>query len=773
VGQRTYAAHNAFTTLTSAITQTQTVGSTFTVQNGAVFPTTGAFVVLVDPGLPAEEVMLCTVTGNVLTIQARALDGTTAQAHSSGASIGLYITAYAWNELSATAFTHAHTGADGTPQVDAQSLSGTLTRDQLASDVPRPNLLVNPSFNFWAAGTGGFNTSGAQTADGWWLEFASATVTVDRDYVADASQYRAKVTHQVNANGYCYLYQSLYNPLVQDLWGQSLTVTARVYVTPGSNDQVWVGLRFYNGTTLLTNVSGSPNTGQFWQQVTCTAAVPTNATRVDAYVAFNNGVGNPAVAAYVDWVTLAVGTKALAYTPAPPVLPPQVAQVPARIYGPNGQVLLELQTNPGDSTYVQCLTGTTAANLNAAGTSANVGLRLASKGNLPVVFRTAGTDRWEVTSDSALHALRSDCKITDPSGNVILPVTANPNTVLAGPASGSAGPPSMRRVTAADLDSSVHRPELLVNPVFRYWQRGTSFGPSAIVIPAWATVPIADAWLAWNNTPSTSISVNSAEFGGYGTSTTAHVAIPSGAIGSGQWFQFVQWVEPRTFLRFTGGNFTFSVVYSTGTANVFGLQLVSYDSSGNFTGFYSSPLNYAANPGFLSTTGNIPNGTVTLSVRIQFVTSGDVLIWAASLVPGSVAGLGPHPMYGVFVDPALDWLQCRRRYRRWGNPSNPGGYQTLSPVGYAISSTQVVFTYLFEPPMGGTPSMEHSLPAGYPIVVNKPDGSVVQVTDLSLQYADPNMAEVWATVSGMTGGAATRMFQGADARSFIAFKWDP
>lgn len=72
------------TTITSAITNVQGAGTTFTIASatGWVF-TYPQFVVVIDRGTASEEKMVCTISGTTLTIVQRAYDGTAAAAHSS------------------------------------------------------------------------------------------------------------------------------------------------------------------------------------------------------------------------------------------------------------------------------------------------------------------------------------------------------------------------------------------------------------------------------------------------------------------------------------------------------------------------------------------------------------------------------------------------------------------------------------------------------------------------------------------------------------------
>lgn len=85
--RRDFAGAAAETTLNGSITDSST---SITISSGTGWPTgsQGKFFAVIDPGLSTEEKVLCTArSGTSLTTVSRGQDGTTAQAHSSGATI--------------------------------------------------------------------------------------------------------------------------------------------------------------------------------------------------------------------------------------------------------------------------------------------------------------------------------------------------------------------------------------------------------------------------------------------------------------------------------------------------------------------------------------------------------------------------------------------------------------------------------------------------------------------------------------------------------------
>jgi hypothetical protein len=96
MARRSYAGAAVQTTLSGSISSG--AGSGTLAGTVTSWPTTPSFSIVVDPGIAAEEKILCTRSGSTLTFVTRGYDGTTAAAHSSGAVVYLVPTAVDFDE---------------------------------------------------------------------------------------------------------------------------------------------------------------------------------------------------------------------------------------------------------------------------------------------------------------------------------------------------------------------------------------------------------------------------------------------------------------------------------------------------------------------------------------------------------------------------------------------------------------------------------------------------------------------------------------------------
>lgn len=94
------------TELAANLPNTTTTGGTFSVVDGAGYPTgVNPFVVVIARGAPSEEKILCSArSANTLTVQARGYDGTTAQTHSAGVSVHHGLDSVTIDDVNAHAF---------------------------------------------------------------------------------------------------------------------------------------------------------------------------------------------------------------------------------------------------------------------------------------------------------------------------------------------------------------------------------------------------------------------------------------------------------------------------------------------------------------------------------------------------------------------------------------------------------------------------------------------------------------------------------------------
>lgn len=185
-----------------------------------------------------------------------------------------------------------------------------LKNQQLASDVPRPNLLQNGGFEQWHYGIGPFTlAAGGGGPDQWFIygDGGTGTLSISRESatVDAGSQYSIAVTAVAGTSTILRIEQAI--PVARLLRGKTFTVSFRV--RPGSAAGT---LRCYIYDDVNNWRYSSYNVGSgAWETITLTAPIAANATAVVVGI-YMNATGTH----YVDNATLVLGSASSDYVPA-------------------------------------------------------------------------------------------------------------------------------------------------------------------------------------------------------------------------------------------------------------------------------------------------------------------------------------------------------------------------------------------------------------------------------------------------------------------------
>jgi hypothetical protein len=166
------------------------------------------------------------------------------------------------------------------------------------------NLLTNPGHEVWQRGAGPFTVANVFGPDRWQVgPQGSSTLSVSRDSAnaAVGSQYCAACTYVHNTESY--LYQKIEDYL--QLRGRTLTFSAQVKCSSANAVRIGV-VDTVNGFRYSAYHSGSGA----YETLSVTAPINVATTQIQVDVVFN-----ASCTAYVDAMTLSVGTIALPYTP--------------------------------------------------------------------------------------------------------------------------------------------------------------------------------------------------------------------------------------------------------------------------------------------------------------------------------------------------------------------------------------------------------------------------------------------------------------------------
>jgi hypothetical protein len=187
-----------------------------------------------------------------------------------------------------------------------------LLTDALASNVPRPNQLVNGGFENWQRGNGPF-TSNVFGPDRWQIFLnGTDTISVSRDttHQDTGSTACAACTFVLGSGGGgSQLYQGLATFDYNQLTGRTVTIAVRVRTSTANAVRIatWDDV---NGNSFGTTYHSGGGT---YETITLTRTVPATATSLHVGVSFT-----ASCTAYIDSVMLAIGPAAVDYIPLTP-----------------------------------------------------------------------------------------------------------------------------------------------------------------------------------------------------------------------------------------------------------------------------------------------------------------------------------------------------------------------------------------------------------------------------------------------------------------------
>lgn len=259
------------------------------------------------------EVMYCSgKSGDTLTV-ARGQDGTLAAAHSAGTIIEQRNNAALWNDITLA----VNKIENGTTPIPLNAPAGSITNTMLASDVARPSLLQNGSFDNWHKGNGPFSTNAQNTCDNWVLDYVAAdTLTVTRDTAnADTGGVCAAIVFTLSGGaGQSRWHQSnlaANDPgfLLSDLAGRQVTLTIRVRTSVAN--AIRASINDYYGAASHYTYSSYHTGNGLYQTLSLTTTLSAAPTIVQVGLNFN-----ASCTVYVDNATLTYGAAPTLYQPA-------------------------------------------------------------------------------------------------------------------------------------------------------------------------------------------------------------------------------------------------------------------------------------------------------------------------------------------------------------------------------------------------------------------------------------------------------------------------
>jgi hypothetical protein len=185
----------------------------------------------------------------------------------------------------------------------ADIADASITNAKLGPDVARANLLTNGGFEIWQRGNGPFTANGAYSADRWYLEAATLSVSRDTANVDSGSGACAAV---VSSSAGAAFSQSLTDQKTT-LGGRVVSWSVRVKTATANA----VRLRLDGNTTGTPSAYHSGN--GTYQTLTVTETIPVGVSSIIARVLLD-----ASCTAYIDNACLVVGSQAANYVPLHP-----------------------------------------------------------------------------------------------------------------------------------------------------------------------------------------------------------------------------------------------------------------------------------------------------------------------------------------------------------------------------------------------------------------------------------------------------------------------
>ena len=201
---------------------------------------------------------------------------------------------------------HDHTTGKGVA-VNTTPANASITNAMLASDVARANLLTNGGFEIWQRGNGAFTANGAYSADRWYPEAGTLSVSRDTTNMDNGSGACAAVISSGSGGAFSQQVGAGSDGLRLGLGGRTVSWSVRVRTSTANA----VRLR------LDGNVTGTPSAyhsgNGAYQTLTVTETVPVGVTALSARVLLD-----ATCTAYIDNAMLVVGSQPADYAPLHP-----------------------------------------------------------------------------------------------------------------------------------------------------------------------------------------------------------------------------------------------------------------------------------------------------------------------------------------------------------------------------------------------------------------------------------------------------------------------